>query len=202
LTGPAAEEAFRLYADLLLSDRVCPAPGELGQMRQDIAFLTGRVAMVINGPWLLPLIEDSSLGEAYFVAHIPRGPGGRFTRVTWDGIAINRHAPQERREAAGRFVLFACSKQAQDIFASTRRWIPARVESRLAESPSDESTGADKFSISFDYLRMQPITSHWKQMDRAIQRHLRKLLSGESEARDVLDDLADDAAITEHFLIP
>ncbi len=202
LTGQAAHDALQLYRDLLLVDKVCPAPGELGQMRQDIAFLSGKVAMVINGPWFIPLLEESELRDDYYVMHIPTGPAGRFTRVTWDGMAVNRHISERRQENAILFVLFATSKTAQDIFAKSRRVIPARSESRVAFSSTETANGIHKFVTSFDYLRVQPITEHWKIMDRAIKRHLQKLLGNQVTTAEFLTALKQDRDISSNFVVP
>ncbi len=202
LMGPAARDAMQFYRDLLLADRVCPAPGELGQMRQDIAFLSGRVAMVINGPWFIPMLEESELRDHYRVLHIPSGPGGRFTRVTWDGIAINRHADECHRRDAAAFVLFTVSREAQDIFAQSRRVISARLDSASGLASAKSRSGTEKFIASFDYLRVQPITPHWKTMDRAIKRHLRDLLSDRVTSMQFLTNLKDDPDISTHFAMP
>ncbi len=199
LTGPAARDAMQFYRDLLLADRVCPVPGELGQMRQDIAFLSGRVAMVINGPWFIPMLEESELRDHYRVLHMPSGPGGRFTRVTWDGIAINRHADERQRHDAAEFVLFATSRKAQDIFAQGRRVIPARLDAASGLALATPGSGTEKFMTSFDYLRVQPITAHWKTMDRAIKRHLRDLLGDRVTSAQFLANLKDDPDISTHF---
>ncbi|MCH8852456.1 MAG: sugar ABC transporter substrate-binding protein [Planctomycetes bacterium] len=199
LTGPAARDAMQFYRDLLLADRVCPAPGELGQMRQDIAFLSGRVAMVINGPWFIPMLEESELRDHYRVLHMPSGPGGRFTRVTWDGIAINRHADESRLHHAAEFLLFTTSRKAQDLFAQSRRVIPARLDAAAELAQAKSGSGTEKFITSFDYLRVQPITAHWKPMDRAIKRHLRDLLSDRVTSTQFLADLKDDPDISTHF---
>ena len=171
-------------------------------MRQDMAFLSGRVAMVINGPWFIPMLEESELRDHYRVLHMPSGPGGRFTRVTWDGIAINRHADERRRRDAAAFVLFTTSREAQDIFAQSRRVIPARSDSASGLASAKSQSGTEKFIASFDYLRVQPITAHWKTMDRAIKRHLRDLLSDRVTSMQFLANLKDDPEISTHFAMP
>ena len=202
LEGSAARAAVQLYRDLLLKDKVCPGPGEFGQMRQDIAFLTGKVAMVINGPWFIPLLEETDLRDDYIVLHVPRGPAGRFTRVTWDGIGVNQHISAARQRLAAAFALFTVSGAAQDIFASSKRVIPARTESRSAFGHERMRNGLDKFVTSFDYVRVQPITRHWKGMNRALQRHLARLLSDELTTAEFLDQLKGDRDIWAHFVVP
>lgn len=202
LQGTEAVRAVRLYHDLLRVDRVCPPPGEFGQMRQDIAFLTGRVAMVINGPWFIPMLEQSGLRDDYRIMHIPRGRNGRVTRVTWDGIAINRNINAQARELAAHFLLFTAGQQAQTLFAESGRVVPARLDVEPASTIGADSKGIEKFIESFSYMRLQPITPHWKQMNRAIGRHLRSLLAGRRSAEQCLESLASDPEISSHFDMP
>lgn len=50
LTGPEAEAAFAFYQDMRFRDRISPHPYETAQIMQDVGFLTGKVAMCVNGP--------------------------------------------------------------------------------------------------------------------------------------------------------
>jgi ABC-type glycerol-3-phosphate transport system substrate-binding protein len=88
MTGPAAVKAWRFYQDLRFGYRVCPTPVEQGEMDGDTAFFTGRIAMFTSGPWAQPFLQSTTLKDDYLVVHVPRGPAGRATRVTWDCLAI------------------------------------------------------------------------------------------------------------------
>ena len=82
--------------------------------------------------------------------------------------------------------------------AAVKRAFDAAAELGLEKSES----GTEKFIVSFDYLRVQPITPHWKTMDRAIKRHLRDLLSDRVTSTQFLANLKDDPEISTHFAMP
>lgn len=88
LVGSEAENAMSFYQALTTHPRVCPQPEEVPQLFQDTGFLTGRVAMCINGPWFIPFLKETKLADNYFVLPTPIGPAGRFTRITWDGVVV------------------------------------------------------------------------------------------------------------------
>ncbi len=197
----AAISAMQLYHDLLRTDRVCPPPGALGQMRQDIAFLTGRTATVINGPWFIPLLEESDLRNEYLVLPIPRGPAGRFTRVTWDGIAMSKNLNLNLRSAASDFIGFTQSKPAQEIFAASRRLIPSRTDVPMFQSPQDVRRGLTRFITSFEYARLQPINPYWNEINQAFRKYQYDLLNDRISPREFLNRISRDPLIAGHFAV-
>lgn len=205
LNDAAALEAFRFYQDLLLGRRVCPLPAETGQQNQDIAFLTGKVAVVVNGPWFVPFLAQTSLKDRYRIYHIPKGPGGRGTRITWDGICMNDKISLDRKKQAWQFMRFVCSRDVQDRIAASGRVVPARLESTTAFNRGQGSHGEQKFVEAFGYSRRQPITVHFNEMDRAIKTHLRALLSPRGDQispEEFLTRLANDERISSNFRAP
>ena len=170
-------------------------------MFQDVGFLTGKTAMCVNGPWFQPFLADTRLAERYHLAAIPRGPAGRVTRVTWDGICMAPHLPPERRNAVWRFIRFVCSERAQRLLASTGRALPALRSAGGSFIESDPAGRAGKFVDALAYSRLQPVTLQFRAMDVAINRHLRSLLRDVDPVSPVecLTRLAADPDITKHF---
>lgn len=204
LVGPEAENALRFYQELRVGQRVSPRPDEVAQMFQDVGFLTGKTAMCVNGPWFQPFLAETRLGDRFHVAHIPTGPAGRVTRVTWDGICIAANLPSVQEDNAWKFARFVCSEQAQRILAGTRRALPTCSAALSSFTAADGGRRTEKFVAALAYSRTQPVTPFFRQMDYAINRHLRSLLREEDAVSPVqcLAQLAADRDITEHFLVP
>ncbi len=78
-TGDKALAALKLWRQLI-DERLVPRGGELGQMRQNVAFLTDRVAMVCDGPWQMPFLNEAGLD--YGVMFPPRSASGRRARAS------------------------------------------------------------------------------------------------------------------------
>ncbi|MCG3138368.1 MAG: hypothetical protein HJJLKODD_02231 [Phycisphaerae bacterium] len=198
MNGPAAEQAWQLYQDLLCVEKVCPAPGELGQMRQDIAFLSGRVAMVINGPWFIPLVENSSLKGQYRVMPIPRGPGGRWTRLTWDGLVVRKDLPEQIQQEARTFLLFLNSSDVQQVILNSQRFFPpGNTIGKLTVAPP-----LQPFIEALAYARLHQITPHWKDINKLISRRVSTLLSGKQSVAEFLNELANEPVIRQNYPAP
>jgi len=212
LQGPQAEEALAFYRGLQLGDHsdgtsspakggpVSPRPDQVAQMFQDVGFLTGKTAMCVNGPWFQPFLADTRLADRYRVAHIPIGPAGRVTRITWDGVCMADGLPLDQRMAAWKFIRFVCSQQAQKILAASGRALPA-LASAASSSAADGGGCGGKFVEALAYSRTQPITPFFRQLDHAINRHLARLLRGSKAISpgQCLSDLAADRDIVRHF---
>lgn len=176
--GSQALAAVSFYADLHHRYGVTPAPIQYAGQNSDTAFLSGRVAMCVNGPWFQPFLDQTALADRYRVVDIPAGPGGNATRVTWDGLCLYAKLPAKRKANAWRFARFVLSTQAQNVFATHHRAIPARrtcAEAYVLEGGGPGS-GAEAFLRAMARSRLQPITPNWQVMYRAVQKHLNSVL--------------------------
>ncbi len=182
LQGPEAEAAMTFYRDPGRGRRVCPEPAEVPQLIQDVGFLTGKVAMCVNGPWFQPFLAGTRLRETYAVLNIPRGPGGRRTRVTWDGLCIPAALPLDRDHAAWKFVRFCVTPGVQEMIASTGRSLPARRSALPAFAGSEDDPRRARFIDALSYSRLQPRVPNFDRIDRAMGRHLQRWIATQPAA--------------------
>ncbi len=199
-SGPTAQSVMRFYRQLATGDRVAPREEEVSQLFQDTGFLTGKTAMCVNGPWFIPFLDKTDLAGDYAVAPIPRGPGGRATRITWDGIVMRKNLPPDRRAGAERFIGHALSKEVQGRLARMGRALPARIdvqEQFVAADPPRRQPFIDALS----YSRLQPPLPRFESIDRAMTRHFEDAIDPERafEALTMLDALARDPAVVNAF---
>lgn len=202
--GPDALAALRFYADLRHRHRVTPLPQEYAGQSFDAAFLSGRAAMCVNGPWLMPFLNQTRLRGRYAVAPVPRGPAGAATRVTWDALCIYAHIPQERNLDARRFVRYVTGRTVQEFIARRQRAIPSRRAAAEAFIAADRSSGAaaQRFIDAMATARVQPVTVHWERMSRALHRCFDSLVvegPGRRSPQKALEALAGDPEILESF---
>ncbi|GMU37336.1 MAG: extracellular solute-binding protein [Planctomycetota bacterium] len=192
LEGGEAESALTLYHDLLRVHRVCPGDAELPQVWQDVAFLTGRVAMCVNGPWFERFIEGGVTGDIgrFDVLPIPRGPGGRWTRVTWDGAALNPSTTGARRRAAEAFLRHLLSGPVQDRLAAQGLAMPARRASLDAYVTGPRAAQRARFVEALAYSRLQPRFPRFQEVDQLLNRSLDRYLN-EADDRSAREFLAD-----------
>ncbi len=197
LWGTAAEASFELWRGLRHSYHVAPHRDELTETGS-VAFMTGRVAMFISGPWAMPPLNEA--GVDYDIAHIPRGPGGQGTRVTWDGLAL--FAGSQKKEEAWKFIHFATSLPGQEIVARYQRSVPALKAGQEAFVEGNGAVRAERFIEAMDYARFQPITLHWNLMDREVASETDLLLDDRQSTRQTLLRLARNPHLGRHFSMP
>ena len=168
---PEALASLQLFHDMRFKYNVVPRTTEFSDMGDIIMFMTGRVAMVTSGPWLMPALKQSTFN--YGVAHIPIGPAGRHTRVTWDGIvmfSLCKHKPE-----AWRFIQFVASQKGQEIVASYARSVPILKTARDAFLKTARAAGMELFYEAMDYAQIQPISVHWFEMSVSLGEEYQKL---------------------------
>jgi multiple sugar transport system substrate-binding protein len=189
-TGPAALESLKLWDDLR-RDGLVPAGGDLGQMGQNVAFLTGRVAMVCQGPWIMPFMNAAKTD--YGVMFPPVSPTHRRgTRVTWDCVALAgrlRNDPPRMRMAY-EFARFVVSPAAAEIVSQVQRSVPACKAGQAAFVAGSDATRAARFVAGLEFSRIQPITLKWEEMDEALRNGLGPLTRGAATPEQAVQDMA------------
>jgi len=197
LWGPEAEASYTFWRDLRHRYHVSPHRDELTE-GGTVAFMTGRVAMFVSGPWAMPPLNEA--GVDYDVAHIPSGPGGHGTRVTWDALMM--FAGSKKRAWAWRFIHFATSLPAQQIVARFQRSVPALKAAGPAFVGQNPKVHAQRFIDAFDYARIQPITVHWSLMGREVGSALDLMLDNKHSPSKTLHDIAASRHLRECFTMP
>lgn len=201
LIGPEAGQAFEFYRNLAIGDRVSPREEEVPQLFQDVGFLTGKVGMCVNGPWFIPFLAETRLADSYVVAPIPKGPAGRRTRITWDGVVMPKDLPSRRRAMAWQFIQYVLSEPVQDRIALSGRALPARRTSSRAFVHPPGNPKRRPFVDALSYSRLQPRLPSFGRVDRAINKQLVRLLDPDRgmTAATMLEQLAHDPAIQTAF---
>jgi len=201
LNGPQAEAALTYYRELARDRRVCPRPAEVPQLIQDVGFLTGKVAMCVNGPWFEPFLQGTSLRDRYRVAPIPCGPGGRVTRVTWDALAITGQLDERDRAMAWQFVRFCASQVPQDMIGAAGRSIPARRASWAAYDVNRQDPRRRAFIEALAHSRLQSRSAQFPEIDRVVNQHLDRFNRDDCDLTpaEFLDKLRHDRVIERIF---
>ncbi len=73
---PAGIAALDFYTSLKVKDKSAVVPSEVGAGWGGDAFGKERVAMVLEGGWLIPYLDGNFASVDYGVAELPKGPGG------------------------------------------------------------------------------------------------------------------------------
>jgi multiple sugar transport system substrate-binding protein len=122
INQPAALKGLQFYVDLVLKHKVAPAPAQ--RMQGIIPFMSGKIAMVIDGNWVLaPFLTIKEF--KWDVANLPRG--AREGNIIGPGtFAIP--ATAKHPEESWRFLKFFLSKKVQIMLGQGGYGIPVHKE--------------------------------------------------------------------------
>jgi len=135
LTHPGAITALRFWQDLIQDGSALLSAPERGY--EEDAFLTGRVAMQITGPWTY--ITKSPIPFNAFPIPIHTNPA----TVTGTGNIFMMKTTSEKQQAALKFLEFIVSQEFQTPWAMGTGFLPVNIKS--AQSPEYQ-----------EYLKLRP----------------------------------------------
>jgi multiple sugar transport system substrate-binding protein len=187
LNTPEGVLGLRFCQDLTFKHRVTPLVTELPGMAPENAFLNGRVAMVVHGPWWLRNCRREP-GLEWDVAHMPRGPAGRFTRATCEGLSMS--VQSRHKEAAWEWIRFVVGEEGQRIIAAFDRGLPAYRAIAEEMFPKPETREREeRFLEAMEYARVQKIPVEFGENNVVITREWDLMLLGnqtpEETARNI-----------------
>jgi len=197
LWGPEAEASFQFWQDLRYKHHVSPHRAELTE-GGNVAFMTGRVAMFVSGPWAMPPLNEAHVN--YDIADVPSGPGGHGTRVTWDALVM--FTGSTKKDWAWKFIHFVASLPAQRIVAKFQRSVPALKAAKDAFIQGNRRVRVSRFIDALAYARFQPITVHWMLMSREVGSETDLMLDNRITPQEALRRLARNPHLAKCFEMP
>jgi len=109
----------------------------------------------------------------------PRGPAGRFTRVTFDGISLNARTTPEKKEAGWRFIKFLLTEPAQKRIAESGRGVPVREDFAWKYLVRPDTPMREEVVLeAMEYGRLTPITPKYLEIYNACEPVLFHLMAG------------------------
>ncbi len=118
---PAGVRALNYWKDLYVSMQR-PA----FSMPHDAMFVSGRVAMIMDGPWDLPRLHEAAPFE-WAIAPLPAGPEGQVTYLAGEQLAIFRQS--RHPDEAWTFIKWILQPEIQAFFSAESGYLPVRRSS-------------------------------------------------------------------------
>ena len=127
LDAPETIEAYKWNWDLIYTHKVAPPPAGAGQTTNP--FITGQVAMYVEGVWWIPDFVAGIKDFEWDVCMFPKHPktGKRTTTVESDGWWIYKGAKQP--DLAWDLMAFLSSEDGQSKFSKLNYIIPSNIPS-------------------------------------------------------------------------
>lgn len=155
LTSPEAIEAFRWITDLRNKYKVMPTQSQTQTQDIDSMFMTGRVAMIATGRWVVPLYKKIKKFE-WDVSVLPHGKK-RASILASAGLVIAKDTKYPK--AAWQLVKYLTSREAQILLAKLEHDIPVRKSiafSKYFLNPDTPPRNDYAFLESIDYGKFLP----------------------------------------------
>ena len=143
LNSPQSIQAMQMLHDIIYKYKIAPRSGQLDAkvMQNYVKLLTGRVAMITSGGFLIQQLRTIKEGLPWDIAYWPSGPAGKFTRASFDGIAIYNRS--KHKQEAWDWIRLVLSPDIQKEIALEGRALPIRKQDAYKwydrpETPQDE----------------------------------------------------------------
>ncbi|MEH2281356.1 MAG: ABC transporter substrate-binding protein [Nostoc sp.] len=193
LTNVGAIAALKFWEDLIKDGSVMLSAPERGY--EEEAFLAGRVAMQITGPWTLIMKSEVD----HQVLPIPAGV--KAATVTGTGNFFVMKTTPAREQAAFKFLEYVLSEEFQIEWSMGTGFLPVTLKSAQSKAYQQFLTEKPLLKVFFDQLpvaRSQPIIAGYSRLSDSLGRAIEATLLGESAekalktAQERLDLIWDD----------
>jgi multiple sugar transport system substrate-binding protein len=183
---PAGKAVLDFWSKLLFTDKVY-VPGFASDLSgaQD-PFITGQIAMKLDGPWIIPNIKKYGPNLDFGTVQMPAGPNGKKGTMMggWSFAIANK---TKKVEEAWQFVKWFSVDPANNSYFAARNFT---LPSNLAAAHS-ETWQKDPYLKAFvdgmEYARTRPSVPGYSQyQDDAVTANLQLFVSGKLTAEEAL----------------
>lgn len=186
LNMKSSYEGYQFAADLINLYHVSPSPRLTKTQSSTELFITGKVAMDINGAWMIPSYKNIK-DFKWDIAPLPKGM--RWGDVTGgSGPAIYKFSkhPKEAWEVAKALA----GVEAQSLFAEAGYIVPTMktvFNSQKFLTSDSLPRNKDCFLEVQEYAKIPVLTDKYMEIDNIIQKQLDLVWLGEQTAKEAMD---------------
>ena len=183
---PQAIEAFN-YNISFIKEGLSPTFAQMTETTASDLFLSGKVAMIFDGPWMVPEYKKNP------DLNIAVMPKGKERAVMIHGLANVISAKTKYPDAAWEFVKYLGSKEAADVFAETGTVIPAFNGTQEAWVKSVPNLNLQAYITGLEYSYPLPSVKNtgalWEQETKVLKR----VWGGELNVEEATKELTEKA---------
>lgn len=122
--SPSSLKGLQLLIDMYRRDRSAVQPSDVGANSNSEAFGRGSVAMVIEGAWAIPYLQETFPDLQFGTAEIPTIDGRKGTMAFVVAYAIDRES--KNKEAAWKLIEYLTSREGMKSWANSGFALPSR----------------------------------------------------------------------------
>lgn len=181
--SPEAVSALTLWTELQKS--AMPA-GMAAATEDDLKgpFISGQLAMMTSGPWMLPSLQKAGIEGKWAVAPLPQGKEAATVLGGLDLVVLKN---SQNPEAAKTFVSWLMQDDVQKEWASSLGYLP--VKTTLYSDPAfTADPSVVTFSEVLQQARTRPSVAAAGDIDTALGEAVQAALSGSKTPQEALDE--------------
>jgi len=193
INSAPSQRALARYADLMRKEHAAPTNTSPSDDYQEMTqlFGTGKVAMIINGPWSISaLLREPAFADPrqLGIAPFPRGPGGEeFAPFSGHGFMVSKCAKDPR--AAWELAAALAGMEAQVRFARENHLLPALRAAYHQPGVRDDPL-VSGFAEALKSTRGRPRHPAMARIFDDFTPAIQAVLQGDAEPAEALDGVA------------
>lgn len=184
---PETAEALQLWTDLLQDGSMSQSVVNWTQADVNDQFIAGRAAMMVNGPWQLPALNQS--GREYGIVEIPVPEAGDTSVAPLGGEVwtVPQTGDEARQAKAAEVVACMNSDENQLAMAEQRFTIPGKtsVADEYAAASPDQETFVTM--VAGARSRTAQLGAEWPTAATAIYTAVQAALTGTASPEEALE---------------
>ncbi|MEB3217274.1 MAG: ABC transporter substrate-binding protein [Nostocales cyanobacterium 94392] len=187
VNNQGAISALQLWQDLVKDGSAILSAPERGF--ETDAFVAGKVAMQVTGPWTLTYINNDIKNGDFGVFPIPQNQR-QATSIGGENLFLFKTTP-EREKAAFEFMEYVISQEFQTEWALGTGYLPTNLKSRQSEKYQayiEKQKTAKVFLEQAQYGRSRPLFTGYNRVSESIGRAMEAVLLGKSNPKAALQE--------------
>jgi multiple sugar transport system substrate-binding protein len=147
LDESVAAEAWQFLVDMRLKDKLSPSPEALQAEGTRSMFMTGKLALMPGGSWVMNTLNAQLTDFTYNIAILPKSPNTGKTGGTTNIVGLVVNKDTKSKDQTWALMTHLLSKDSQDILAKANVLAPVRNDS--AELYYDPALGPANRKAAF-----------------------------------------------------
>lgn len=160
-------------------------------LSHDMAFSSGTLAMVMDGPWNLPLYRKIKNFE-WGITSLPVGPKSKATYLAGEHLAVFKQS--EHPNEAWKFIKWFVQPENQALFSMRSGYLPVRKSTLELKMYKDFLNADINMKAFIDQLAIgrarSPIDNYRVEINQAIAEAVEKTILGNQDPQKVLNEAA------------
>ncbi len=190
---PASVEAWQFLTDMRLVDNVSPSPEALQAEGTRSMFMTGRLAMMPGGSWVMKTLNEQLTDFTYNIAVLPKSPNTGGNGGTTNVVGLVMNTDSKGKDQAWALMTHYLTKDSQDILAKGNILAPIRNDS--AELYYDPTLGPTNRAAAFKVQQWTtPLPAHktvtWGEMYKPVGEWQTEIFEGRATVDEGLTAMA------------